>query len=64
MDDTPKDPFEQDTRHDKQAEEEAVRRMRAGGTGDSHDPDPAGGHDDAAAEEAARRMQAEAKPKK
>ena len=58
-DDTPKDPFEQDVKHDKKAEEEAVRRMGAGGTGDDNDPDPAGGHDPGAAEEAARRMRAE-----
>jgi len=60
MDDTaPKDPFEQDVTRDKEAEEEAVRRMRAGGTGDDNDPDPAGGHDPQAAEEAAHRMRAE-----
>jgi len=63
-DDTPKDPFEQDVTRDKKAEEEAVRRMHAGGTGDDHDPDPEGGHDKGAAEDAARKMHADAKPDK
>jgi len=63
-DDTPKDPFEQDVTRDMKAEEEAVRRMHAGGTGDDHDPDPEGGHDQGAAEDAARKMHADAKPDK
>jgi hypothetical protein len=63
-DQTPKDPFEDDVKYDKDAAEEAARRMHARGTGGGDDPDPEGGHDQKSLEDAAERIRAGSEPKK